>query len=446
MKVSAWTNCPTLQKSDVSHPRQTRRGPTVLQSSDLYKNGFVTIQLLKSNSCAKDVGVGDIVQKVTVNGRYMFPKLMNSALEGCHFLFANAKILSLMKGREIDGVEYMGQGLEAGECGAHIKRVGNKHHGVINCTLTTLDGLGHTGTMHLVVTMREELGKGETLKIRALVGSGTVNIKLGEKLKTRVQVVSGTLNRISWLVQLMVLKSYKDLCAASGVTGYSGWIRLGGRGRLLHVASEEGEASSESASPVKAGRKELLTLRERTPPTTTVISCSRLDLSNYPCTPESPHLLCVMCRSWTSIRLPRFKIGSTGRYKPSRSNPCWVKDMYACTSWECQTRRSWERRPLIKLEYRHPRKNQISFAAYKVSRLLRLSAFKDLAAKGLRSEKERGEAGRGGRGQDVCSMLGAVGDDGETPSFDAFVRNDDDLEVCKELSLEDIAAAHRERR
>ncbi|KAG8304733.1 hypothetical protein J6590_086895 [Homalodisca vitripennis] len=32
MSVSAWTNCPTLQKSDVSHPRQTRRGPTVLQS------------------------------------------------------------------------------------------------------------------------------------------------------------------------------------------------------------------------------------------------------------------------------------------------------------------------------------------------------------------------------------------------------------------------------
>ncbi|KAG8293494.1 hypothetical protein J6590_016453 [Homalodisca vitripennis] len=32
-QVSAWTNCPTLQKSDVSHPRRTRRGPTVLQSS-----------------------------------------------------------------------------------------------------------------------------------------------------------------------------------------------------------------------------------------------------------------------------------------------------------------------------------------------------------------------------------------------------------------------------
>ncbi|KAG8243277.1 hypothetical protein J6590_048420 [Homalodisca vitripennis] len=39
----------------------------------------------------------------------------------------------------------------------------------------------------------------------------------------------------------------------------------------------------------------------------------------------------------------------------------------------------------------------------------------------------------------VCSVLG---EDGETPSFDAFVRNDD-LEVCKELSLNDIAAAHQ---
>ncbi|KAG8299154.1 hypothetical protein J6590_107954, partial [Homalodisca vitripennis] len=35
--------------------------------------------------------------------------------------------------------------------------------------------------------------------------------------------------------------------------------------------------------------------------------------------------------------------------------------------------------------------------------------------------------------QDVCRMLGAVGDDGETQSFDDFVRNDDDLEVCEEL-------------
>ncbi|KAG8323707.1 hypothetical protein J6590_001451 [Homalodisca vitripennis] len=64
-------------------------------------------------------------------------------------------------------------------------------------------------------------------------------------------------------------------------------------------------------------------------------------------------------------------------------------------------------------------------------------------AKGLRSEKERGGGGKtslNSRWQDVCSMLG---DDGETPSFDAFVRNDDDLEVCEELSLDDIAAAHQ---
>ncbi|KAG8261146.1 hypothetical protein J6590_080742 [Homalodisca vitripennis] len=48
-------------------------------------------------------------------------------------------------------------------------------------------------------------------------------------------------------------------------------------------------------------------LRERSPPTPTVISCSRLDLSNCPCTPESLHLQLVMCHSWTSIGLPRFK-------------------------------------------------------------------------------------------------------------------------------------------
>ncbi|KAG8240775.1 hypothetical protein J6590_102152 [Homalodisca vitripennis] len=37
-QVLAWTNCPTLQKSDVSHPRQTRRGPTVLQSRSMAIN------------------------------------------------------------------------------------------------------------------------------------------------------------------------------------------------------------------------------------------------------------------------------------------------------------------------------------------------------------------------------------------------------------------------
>ncbi|KAG8258923.1 N6-adenosine-methyltransferase subunit mettl14 [Homalodisca vitripennis] len=65
-----------------------------------------------------------------------------------------------------------------------------------------------------------------------------------------------------------------------------------------------------------------------------------------------------------------------------------------------------------------------------------------------RSVRERGTEGGGktslnSRWQDVCSMPGAVGDDGEPPSFDAFVRNDDDLEVCEELSLDDIAAVHQ---
>ncbi|KAG8312642.1 hypothetical protein J6590_018282 [Homalodisca vitripennis] len=68
-----------------------------------------------------------------------------------------------------------------------------------------------------------------------------------------------------------------------------------------HIPPEEGEASYEAASPVKA--QEPLILRERTPPTPTVISRSRLDLSNCPC-PESRHLRLVMCHSWTPIRGP----------------------------------------------------------------------------------------------------------------------------------------------
>ncbi|KAG8304310.1 hypothetical protein J6590_096797 [Homalodisca vitripennis] len=43
-----------------------------------------------------------------------------------------------------------------------------------------------------------------------------------------------------------------------------------------------------------------------------IISRSRLDLLNYPCTPESRHLLCPV-------------LGSTGRYKPARSDPSWVR-------------------------------------------------------------------------------------------------------------------------
>ncbi|KAG8298430.1 hypothetical protein J6590_016328 [Homalodisca vitripennis] len=54
-----------------------------------------------------------------------------------------------------------------------------------------------------------------------------------------------------------------------------------------HVPSEEGEASSEPAYPAKADGEEPLTLRKRTPPTPTVISRSRVYISNYPCTPES---------------------------------------------------------------------------------------------------------------------------------------------------------------
>ncbi|KAG8268355.1 hypothetical protein J6590_027516 [Homalodisca vitripennis] len=46
-------------------------------------------------------------------------------------------------------------------------------------------------------------------------------------------------------------QSYKNLSAASEVTGYSGWVRLGGpKGRIRTLIS-----NSEPASPVKAGRR-----------------------------------------------------------------------------------------------------------------------------------------------------------------------------------------------
>ncbi|KAG8324184.1 NEDD8 protease nep2 [Homalodisca vitripennis] len=52
-----------------------------------------------------------------------------------------------------------------------------------------------------------------------------------------------------------------------------------------HILSDEGEASSEPASPIIAGRGwhiliSRLTLTEQTPPTPTVIYSSRLDFSN----------------------------------------------------------------------------------------------------------------------------------------------------------------------
>ncbi|KAG8324507.1 hypothetical protein J6590_090686 [Homalodisca vitripennis] len=43
--------------------------------------------------------------------------------------------------------------------------------------------------------------------------------------------------------------------------------------------------------------EEPLFVRKRIPPTYTVLSCSRLDLSYYPCTPKSRHLRLVMCGS-----------------------------------------------------------------------------------------------------------------------------------------------------
>uniref|UniRef100_A0A1B6GGZ2 Ig-like domain-containing protein n=1 Tax=Cuerna arida TaxID=1464854 RepID=A0A1B6GGZ2_9HEMI len=96
---------------------------------------------------------------------------VNSALENCQFRFADASEISLKKGRLTQGVEYFGQGLEAGECGAFIKRVEKKHHGDISCSLTReSDGIGRVGTMHLIVAIPPEP---PTLRVSVGTGSGT---------------------------------------------------------------------------------------------------------------------------------------------------------------------------------------------------------------------------------------------------------------------------------
>ncbi|KAG8334051.1 hypothetical protein J6590_098222 [Homalodisca vitripennis] len=90
-------------------------------------------------------------------------------------------------------------------------------------------------------------------------------------------------------------------------------------GNVSLVFSEEGETSSEPAFLIKAGKGWRALMSRGTPPTPTIISRSRLFLLNYPYTPKSKNFRFVMCRSWTSSRLP--SVGSTGRYKPDRSGP-----------------------------------------------------------------------------------------------------------------------------
>ncbi|KAG8256922.1 hypothetical protein J6590_059873 [Homalodisca vitripennis] len=69
-------------------------------------------------------------------------------------------------------------------------------------------------------------------------------------------------------------------------------------------------------------------ISERTPPTPTVISCSRLDLSNYSCAPNleicaaSGHQRGCPDSSDTSV-FAVSTVSSTGRYKPVRSEPSW---------------------------------------------------------------------------------------------------------------------------
>ncbi|KAG8326146.1 hypothetical protein J6590_049534 [Homalodisca vitripennis] len=80
------------------------------------------------------------------------------------------------------------------------------------------------------------------------------------------------------------------------------------------VTLEESEASSVWASVVRVIRgPQALIYRlakdfhtEGAPLTTIDILCSGLDLSIHSCTTISGHFQLLMCRSWTSIRLPRF--------------------------------------------------------------------------------------------------------------------------------------------
>ncbi|KAG8336935.1 hypothetical protein J6590_034023 [Homalodisca vitripennis] len=94
-------------------------------------------------------------------------------------------------------------------------------------------------------------------------------------------------------------------------------------GTQSHVSLDEGDANSEPASPVK---QELLILKERTPQTSN---------SHLPQT-ESRHLRLVMWRSWTSIRLPRFKRAAA---LPLRygEGPTHIRSLLDKPAWPSET-------------------------------------------------------------------------------------------------------------
>ncbi|KAG8310882.1 hypothetical protein J6590_055036 [Homalodisca vitripennis] len=73
----------------------------------------------------------------------------------------------------------------------------------------------------------------------------------------------------------------------------------GNKGRPALNQSLQSKQAGSGTSLLRLARTS--EIREQTPPTPTVISHSRLDLSNCPRTPESRHLRLVMCRSWTDI-------------------------------------------------------------------------------------------------------------------------------------------------
>ncbi|KAG8268352.1 hypothetical protein J6590_027513 [Homalodisca vitripennis] len=77
-------------------------------------------------------------------------------------------------------------------------------------------------------------------------------------------------------------------------------------------------------TPLCLGCQEPLTLREQTPPTPIIFPRSRLDLSNYPCAPEFRHLWLVTDTSAFAVRT----VGSTGKYKPARSEPSWGSEVF----------------------------------------------------------------------------------------------------------------------
>ncbi|KAG8289399.1 hypothetical protein J6590_105118 [Homalodisca vitripennis] len=80
------------------------------------------------------------------------------------------------------------------------------------------------------------------------------------------------------------------------------------RQQIPFSVTQSGEVEELLPNHSSFPKQEPLIVREQTPPSPTVISRSRRPINHHcPCTPESRHLQLVICRSWTSIILPRFK-------------------------------------------------------------------------------------------------------------------------------------------